>query len=1487
MTEPKRKLDLATIADFDDQRWMVNLVILVLAGFVAAVLVTTTHDFNDPRLLFNGWVRLGSVVLLVGVLFWATVVLQSRMRRRVQLCVLLSLLFHLGLAVYLHDRYLVATAERERRQAQERLGELDDRVVVPDYHWQYVDEPATQQEFEKPVDTQPIEAVKTEPVPEQPAEPTQVVRPRIEAQDKPQPKAPDAAELRRAEWTAPHREEQAAGPQLSRRTLEHPLQANQAIPSPRLERRVAEPNAGPSPQVASVQRKAATPSRTRRQLEESARVEEPSAAPLARHSSPSQPQPEAAKAQAPERRLLQPTDLASAEIRQPRPLQAIPARPRELEAAARNAERQAALPAVVLRPEDASPARTPAAAEAVTPEARRSETAPTPAPSQTQRLARSLRRPDASLAATAVAPSALPRVDRSLQRPTPVESRSLPVARAAASPSQTLTGDRPGRELAAESSTPQIPMTVARRAAASQQEPAGSQSSPARPSTLTRSDAGIQLPSAALIGEEATAPAAAGSGAPSRLEAAASAVERASGAASLAKRTDAAGTAEFAVGTGPVVAQAGQPRAVRGSEPSVAANSPAPRLARSLDGAPAPTLARPELAEAPSVPASAGGGGPPDVNANAQATAIGPAGGVGIPPTQPVELVGAGTETSRGAAGQLGSVQLARVTGPEMLASVQAGGGVPRPSRATGRAFAADAAAEAPKAAVVTPGGGDAQGQPLDARESGQQRDVGGLPGRLLNEPAGGALAAQAERGQSVPQAAARRAPASQTEMPGDLDGGPKLGSTLARSPSGVNLPAAAASLEHEAKAGAGGVAATPGAELSGLDVGTNTSIARASAEAPLGPSTAAAGSTDLGTGPGLMVAIAGPVRAGQEALPALAADRRGQPQGRATTSAPTLSAQAQEEGLAATAPAGATAGQATGDMSQPEANGQATELARGVHGISTAQVGEVGGVPNGSLDVRLAAVAPSRLRGVGSLAVSSPVGPAGALARVGVRVPSAELPVEAGRPDASPSNTGGKGAGQGTVAAAAGSEPGGVETPVKTDLGGPVQREGGMPVEIAAVEGPGGLGQDRSLRVGIPSRRARPESEVVHALPGRFLLERSGGQWSPDGKTLEPAAAFRQRRPGLRPQIAMEHGGGEATERAVETGLDFLARHQFADGRWCLDRLPEGQAATQPEFALGQMNCDTAATGLSLLSFLGAGYTHRDDKHRDTVRRGLEWLLKNQQSNGQLFTSQTDVTLPSRIYGHGIAAIALCEAYGMTRDPELREPAQKAIRFILDAQDPQRGGWRYTQADGSPAWHKESDTSVSGWQLMALKSAQMAGLQVPEEAVAKVAGWLDAAQAQRGALYMYNPNALTTPDQIQGRSPNLAMTAEGLLMRLYLGWQRDNPAMIEGAEHLKAHLPELGTVQQPQRDSYYWYYATQVMFQMQGDYWTAWNARLRGLLEPNQVTDGPLAGSWNPAQPQRDRWAHAGGRLYVTTLNLLMLEVYYRHLPLFQTLAK
>lgn len=426
------------------------------------------------------------------------------------------------------------------------------------------------------------------------------------------------------------------------------------------------------------------------------------------------------------------------------------------------------------------------------------------------------------------------------------------------------------------------------------------------------------------------------------------------------------------------------------------------------------------------------------------------------------------------------------------------------------------------------------------------------------------------------------------------------------------------------------------------------------------------------------------------------------------------------------------------------------------------------------------------------------------------------------------------------------------------------------------------------SPQSGFIGRRRTAEGAPQISMNLGSIPVRSPGRSGPllSTKAAVPTEAFSRR--------AMRKGGGAGdgevrpsreTEIAIERGLGFLARHQSSDGRWSL----RGFAAVHPENfpiyqdELATLNSDTAATGLALLAFLGAAYDHLSDKYQNEVSSGLRFLIENQKPNGDLYI-EMDATSNSscRLYSHAIAALALCEAYGMTQDESLRAAAQKSLDFIEASQDPQLGGWRYTPGQGT-------DTSVTGWMTLALKSGQLSGLRVDPKTFDGIRKWLETAETRQGgrAVYVYNPNAPDTPQQRHGRDPSQTMSAVGALIQLYLGNRRDSRILQDSADYLKENLPAMGTPDNPLRDTYYWYYATQVMFHMRGDYWEAWDNNLHVMLEETQVTEGPAAGSWDPKGRVPDRWGGFAGRIYVTTMNLLSLEVYHRHLPLYDDVAK
>jgi hypothetical protein len=217
-----------------------------------------------------------------------------------------------------------------------------------------------------------------------------------------------------------------------------------------------------------------------------------------------------------------------------------------------------------------------------------------------------------------------------------------------------------------------------------------------------------------------------------------------------------------------------------------------------------------------------------------------------------------------------------------------------------------------------------------------------------------------------------------------------------------------------------------------------------------------------------------------------------------------------------------------------------------------------------------------------------------------------------------------------------------------------------------------------------------------------------------------------------------------------------------------------------------------------------------------------------------------------------------------MTGEAQYFEAAQKAVDYCVRVQSPQ-GGWRYNPGD-------DSDMSVTGWMVMALQSARMGGIEVPSPVFEKIEEFLESVQRgddagyDVGSRYSYQPRHGAT----------LALSAEGLLCRQYLGWPRDDPRLAAGVDYLLANLPDWN-----KRNVYYWYYATQVLHHMEGKAWQTWNEEMRQLLPDHQEKRGRERGSWDP---RGDRWGDAGGRLYVTCLSLCILEVYYRHLPLYRT---
>ena len=338
------------------------------------------------------------------------------------------------------------------------------------------------------------------------------------------------------------------------------------------------------------------------------------------------------------------------------------------------------------------------------------------------------------------------------------------------------------------------------------------------------------------------------------------------------------------------------------------------------------------------------------------------------------------------------------------------------------------------------------------------------------------------------------------------------------------------------------------------------------------------------------------------------------------------------------------------------------------------------------------------------------------------------------------------------------------------------------------------------------------------------------------------------------RGRMVAEGGGNTASEQAVARALEWLSGHQLPDGSWSFDHTLHPDCRGQCRNPGDLANARNGATAMALLPFLGAGQTHTEGKYQQQVKAGLYYLVSKMvvdpSNGGSLYESG------GSMYSHGLAAITLCEAWGMTRDKGLQTPAQLAVNFICWAQDPVAGGWRYAPRRGG-------DTSVVGWQIMALKSGHMSYLTVPPVTIQNAYKYLNSVQANDGANYGY-----TTPGKGQ------ATTAIGLLCRMHLGWKKDNPVLQRGVKWISDQGPS-------KTNSYYNYYATQVMRHYEGELWDKWNNVMRDQLIKSQATAGHERGSW--AIPGPGHTSLKGGRLYETSMSTMVLEVYYRHMPIYR----
>jgi len=382
-----------------------------------------------------------------------------------------------------------------------------------------------------------------------------------------------------------------------------------------------------------------------------------------------------------------------------------------------------------------------------------------------------------------------------------------------------------------------------------------------------------------------------------------------------------------------------------------------------------------------------------------------------------------------------------------------------------------------------------------------------------------------------------------------------------------------------------------------------------------------------------------------------------------------------------------------------------------------------------------------------------------------------------------------------------------------------------------------------KGSRAGFAPRAAVAEEEIVpFEEVTRRATEIGAARPSPD-------APIRVFTPAERLALARRLGGGQATEQAIESSLEWLVQHQSQDGGW-YGRSFVDLCKHDPCTQVAEAEYEIAMTGLALLCLINGGSTLEIGPYKESVRRGVEFLQKRLQDMGKFAVGSGFY-----MYQHALGAQALVEAYGTSGDPVVKEAAQRSLDFLVFAQHPEEGGWRYVARE-------YPDTSVSGWQVLCIASALKAGLRVSGLKAARE--WFD--KVTEPSYYRVGYQSPTDAPSREGR-----MTAVGMVARQALGSPYNDPMLRLGAYFCMERLPR------PEGfDLYFSYYATLALFQIGGEEWKQWNKAMTAALLARIHRDKALCseGSYDVVGPFTER----GGRIYSTALCTLMLEVYYRY---------
>jgi hypothetical protein len=310
-----------------------------------------------------------------------------------------------------------------------------------------------------------------------------------------------------------------------------------------------------------------------------------------------------------------------------------------------------------------------------------------------------------------------------------------------------------------------------------------------------------------------------------------------------------------------------------------------------------------------------------------------------------------------------------------------------------------------------------------------------------------------------------------------------------------------------------------------------------------------------------------------------------------------------------------------------------------------------------------------------------------------------------------------------------------------------------------------------------------------------------------------------------------------EKTERVIKGALKYLATKQNPNGSW-------GSSDEEQRHPI-------AITGYVLMAFEAAGQLPGEGEYGKNVTAAMQYLLDSTAADG-LMGDRND---GQYMYGHGVAAIALAEMYGQTRSPAIRPKLERIIRIILASQN-NEGGWRYRPIA------READISVTVLQVVALRAAKNAGLDVPQVTMENAVKYVKKCYHPPSGGFTYQPN----------REPGFARTAAAVYSLQVCGLY-DDEMVKKGSDYLLQHEKETD-----QWFTYGHFYAAPALYMMGGETWQRWYVLLKDTLLRNVSSKGDVS-YWEPKLDQ----GRAVGPIYCTAVYAMILAMPYHYVPLYQ----